>query len=90
VTGGYQATVTITNTGSTTAPNVQIISATLGSATAAGLPVSFGSIAGNGGSVKKVLTFPASAGSDGAAAAEKYSGTCTGGSFTASIRATLP
>ncbi len=88
--GGYQATVTITNTGSATAVNVQITSATLGSATANSLPVSFGSIPGNGGSVKMVLTFPSSAGADGAAAAEKYSGTYTGGSFLASIRATLP
>jgi sugar lactone lactonase YvrE len=87
---GYQATVTVTNTGSATANNVQIISATLGAATATTLPVSFGNIAGNGGSVTKVLAFPSSAGADGSAVVEKYSGTLTGGTFSASIRATLP
>jgi hypothetical protein len=69
---------------------VQIISATLGAATATTLPVSFGNIAGNGGSVTKVLAFPSSAGADGSAVVEKYSGTLTGGTFSASIRATLP
>jgi sugar lactone lactonase YvrE len=90
ISGGYQATVTITNTGGSTAANVQITSATLGTATATSLPVSFGSIAGSGGSVKMVITFPSSAGADGAGVVEKYSGTYTGGSFAASIRATLP
>ena len=89
VTNGYQATVTIKNTGNATANNVQITLAALGSATAS-VPVNIGSIAGNGGSAQVVLNFPSSAGSPGAGVAEKYSGTYTGGSFSASIRATLP
>jgi hypothetical protein len=89
VTGGYQATVTISNTGSAIAPNVQITSATLGAATATTLPVSVGNIA-VGGSVQAVVAFPATAGADHQAVIERYSGTYTGGSFGASIRATLP
>jgi len=90
ISGSYQATVTITNTGSATAANVQIVSATLGSATATTLPVSLGSIAGNGGSAMMVLTFPSSAGADGTGVIERYSGTYTGGTFSAGIRAALP
>jgi hypothetical protein len=89
VTGGYQATVTITNTGSVTASNVQITAATLGAATATTLPVSVGNIA-SGGSAQVVIAFPATAGADHQAVVEKYSGAYTGGTFAASIRATLP
>jgi hypothetical protein len=89
VTSGYQATVTITNTGGATATNVQITSATLGAATATSLPVNVGTIAA-GGSAQVAVAFPATAGADHAAVVERYSGNYTGGTFAASIRATLP
>jgi hypothetical protein len=87
--GGYQASVTIKNNGTTYAQNVAITSATLGAATGASLPVSVGSIA-PGGSQTVTIVYPSSAGNSGAGVAEKYSGIYTGGSFTASIRASLP
>lgn len=88
--GGYQAVVTITNNGTGTAQNVKLTAATLGSATGSPLPISLGNIAPGGGTAITVVTFSSSAGADGAAAAERYSGTYTGGSFGGSIRATLP
>ena len=87
---GYQATITLTNTGTGTAQAVTLTGATLGSASGTSLPLSFGTIAPNGGTATATITFPASAGNSGAASAERYSGTYTGGTFSASIRATLP
>jgi hypothetical protein len=90
ITGGYQATVTITNTGTGPTSNVTITTATLGSATGSPLPLNLGTIAANGGSATATITYPASAGNDGAAVVERYSGTSSGANFTASIRAVLP
>ena len=91
VSGGYQATITVTNTGTGTAANVQLTSATLGSATGSPLPQSLGTLAAGGGSATVTVTFPSSAGVDGATVAERYSFTYTGGSFSYSLRAaTLP
>jgi hypothetical protein len=87
--GGYQAVVTATNNGTGTAQNVQLTSATLGAASAT-VPVTLGYISHGGGTATTTLTFASSAGVDGAAVAEKYSGTYTGGSFGGSIRASLP
>jgi fibronectin type 3 domain-containing protein len=87
--GVYQAQVTVHNTGSSLATNVQISSAALGSATGAALPVSLGNIPPSG-TATATITFPSSAGADGAATSERYSGTYTGGSFTATMRAVLP
>jgi pectate lyase len=87
--GGYQAVVTATNNGTGTAQNVQLTGATLGAAGAA-VPVSLGNISHEGGTAVATLTFPASAGADGAPAAERYTGTYAGGSFGGSIRASLP
>ena len=86
---GYQANVTIKNTGTAYAQNVAVTSATLGSANGASLPVAVGSIA-PGGSQTVTITYPSSAGASGAGAIERYSGIYTGGSFSASIRAILP
>jgi hypothetical protein len=91
VSGGYKATVTVTNTGTGAAANVQLTTATLGSATGSPLPQNMGTLAAGGGSATVTVTFPASAGSDGATVAEKYAWTYTGGSFSYSLRAaTLP
>jgi hypothetical protein len=89
VAGGYQVVVTVKNTGNVTAPNVQLTAATLGAASGSTLPASLGDIA-SGGSASVTLTFPSSAGNDGAGVVEKFSGTYDGGTFGGSIRAVLP
>jgi len=81
--------VTVKNTGTGTAANVQLTTATLGATSGSILPASLGSIAG-GGSASVAISFPGSTGSDGAAVAEKLAGTFTGGTFTGSFRAQLP
>jgi len=87
--GGYQMVVTVKNTGNVTAPNVQLTAATLGTAPGATIPASLGDIA-SGGSASVTLTFPSSAGADGAAVVERLFGTYNGGTFGGSFRATLP
>jgi hypothetical protein len=89
IAGGYQMVVTVTNSGNVTAPNVQLTVATLGAASGTVIPASFGSIA-NGASASVTLTFPSSAGADGAGVVEKLTGTYTGGTFGGSFRAVLP
>jgi hypothetical protein len=90
VSGGYQATVKVTNTGTAPAANVQLTAATLGSATGSPLPLSMGTLAAGGGSATVTITFPLSAGADGAATVERYTGSWTVGSFVASMRVVLP
>ena len=88
--GTYEAAVIVKNNGTGTAQDVQLTGATLGSAASGStLPVSLGDIQ-PGASVITPVVFPASAGTPGAAVAERYTGTFTGGSFGGSIRATLP
>jgi hypothetical protein len=87
--GGFQLVVTVKNTGNATAPNVQLTAATLGAASGGTLPASLGDIA-SGGSASVTLTFPSSAGADGATVMERLSGTYNGGSFGGSFRAALP
>jgi hypothetical protein len=86
---GYQATVTVTNSGAGAASNVQLTSATLGSATGTPLPQNLGTIAAGGGSATVTVSFPGSAGADGSSVAEKLAGTYTGGTFSASVRAAV-
>jgi hypothetical protein len=87
---GYAATITVKNTGTGAASNVSLNTATLGSTTGSTLPQSVASIPAGGSTVFSV-SFPGSAGLDGAGVSEKYSGTYTGGSFSASVRSvTLP
>jgi len=90
VAGGYQATIKTTNSGSAPATTVLLTTATLGVASGSPLPQSLGTLVAGGGSVTFTVTFPQSAGSDGATVVEKYAGTYTGGSFTGSLRAVLP
>ncbi|HVM96649.1 MAG TPA: hypothetical protein VMT89_09685, partial [Candidatus Acidoferrales bacterium] len=87
--GSYLATVIITNLGTGTAQGVVLSSAILGAASGTPVPQAMGNIPPSGYSIT-TFSFPSSAGTSGAAAAEKYSGTYTGGSFTGSIRAVLP
>ena len=87
---GYTLTVTVKNTGSGTASNVVLTAATLGTTSGTPLPQTWGTIAA-GGTGTFTVSFPGSVGLDGAGVAEKFSGTYTGGSFSASIRSiTLP
>jgi len=87
---GYTLTVTITNSGAASIPNVQLIAASLGSATGSPLPQSLGTIV-VGESATTTVSFPGTIGNDGASVREIYSGTYTGGSFSYSLRAvTLP
>jgi hypothetical protein len=90
VAGGYQAIITVTNSGTAPASNVTLTSAMLGSAAGTPLPQNLGTLAAGASSIATV-NFPASAGSAGSAVVEKYTGTYTGGSFGAGLRAaTLP
>ncbi|MFZ1086775.1 MAG: MBG domain-containing protein, partial [Terracidiphilus sp.] len=86
---GYTAAITVKNTGMGAADNVQLTTASLGSTTGSPLPANLGTIAA-GGTATVTLNFPSSAGSNGAAVAEKYAGSYTGGTFSATIRAVLP
>jgi regulation of enolase protein 1 (concanavalin A-like superfamily) len=87
--GSYQATVTVSNTGSSAAQNVALTSVLLGSASGAPVPQSLGDIA-PGEHVTSVVSVPASAGAPGSAAIAKVTGTYTGGTFGGSARTTLP
>jgi hypothetical protein len=88
--GGYSVLITVTNSGTGAASNVQLTSSTLGATTGSPLPQTWGTIAA-GGSGSFTVSFPGSAGLDGASVAEKYAGTYTGGTFSASLRSvTLP
>jgi hypothetical protein len=89
IAGGYQIVVTVKNTGNVTATNVQLTQAMLGAASGASVPASLGDIAG-GASASVTLTFPSSAGADGAGVVQRLTGTYTGGTFGGSFRAVLP
>jgi uncharacterized protein len=89
IAGGYHAVVTVTNTGTGTASNVQLTVATPGAASGSVIPASFGTIA-HGGSAAVTVTFPSSAGVSGAGVVEKLAGTYTGGTFGGSTRVVLP
>jgi hypothetical protein len=87
---GYTLTITIQNPGTTPLPNLVLTAATLGTTSGTPLPQTWGTVAA-GGSATFTVNFPGSVGADGAGVAEKYSGTYTGGTFSASIRSvTLP
>jgi hypothetical protein len=87
---GYTATVTATNSGAGAAANAQLTTASLGSATGSGLPISFGTIAASGGTSTVVVNIPGSAGANGAAVVQRLAGSYTGGSFSSSSKVTLP
>jgi hypothetical protein len=87
--GSYQAVVTVINTGTGTAQNVELTNASLGSAAGNLTPTSLGDIQ-PGGSAIVTADFPASAGAPGASTVERLTGNYTGGSFGGSLRVTLP
>jgi polygalacturonase len=88
ITGGYQAIIKVTNSGTGDATNLSLNTATLGSAAGSTLPQSIGTLAA-GTSTTFTVTFPSSAGAPGSGVSEKYSGTYTGGSFAASVRSVI-
>src|SRR5579862_6459958 len=87
--GSYQATVYVSNNGTSTAQNVVFSTASLGSAVGTPAPQAAGDIP-SGGVASMVFTFPASAGASGAAVVERYGGSYSGGTFGGSVRAVLP
>jgi hypothetical protein len=88
--GGYTAVITVTNSGAGAANNLTLTTALLGGVSGTPLPQGPVSIPA-GGFTTFTVSFAGSAGADGAGVAEKYSGTYTGGSFSASVRSvTLP
>jgi len=86
---GYQASVTITNSGNADAASVVLSTATLGTATGSPLPLNIGTVKA-GAAATVTVTFPLSAGADGASVLAKYAGSYTGGTFTSSGRVVLP
>ncbi len=86
---GYQITVTVTNNGTAASNGLQITGAVLGSVAGTPLPAVLGDLA-PGATRSVTIDFPASAGAPGTATVEKITGTYTGGSFAATLRATLP
>src|SRR5260370_23183495 len=78
VSGGYQAVVTVKNSGTGTAQAVQLTGATLGGAGGSVIPQTIGNIA-PGGSAAVVVTFPATAGGAGACAGGGVLGSVYGG-----------
>jgi len=89
VPGGYQATVTVKNNGTGTGQNVQLTGATLGSANGTPIPQTLGDIAPGGGIVVTTVTYATTAAS-GSAVVERFTGSFTGGTFSGSLRVTLP
>jgi hypothetical protein len=85
---GYTLTITFQNTGTGPVSNLTLTAATLGTTTGSPLPQTWRTIAA-GGSSSFTVNFPGSTGANGAGVAEKYSGTYTGGSFSASFRSVI-
>lgn len=87
--GDIQATVTMTNAGTSDVSGVKIVRATLGGVNPVSLPPAIGTLA-VGASQTFALHFPAAAGLQGASSVLRLSGTSSGGAFGASCRVTLP
>ncbi len=87
-TNGYKVMITVRNSGANAVNGVTLGAAMLGSASGSPLPQTLGSLAA-GASGTFMVQFPGSAGADGAHVLLKYSGKCTGGSFTGSVRSQL-
>ena len=88
--GSYTATVSLQNTGYKTASTTLITASALGaSATTSALPVNVGDIAA-GTTASVSLNYAASAGKSGKVVTLKVSGKFTGGTFSGSLKVTLP
>jgi hypothetical protein len=83
--------ITLANTGTATAQNITITTATLGSKTSSGLPVAFSNItAGGTYTLVHALHFNSADFPSGTRTALSFSGTYTGGSFSAAERVSVP
>jgi hypothetical protein len=87
--GSYLATVTVSNTGSSTAQDVVLTGMSLGSVSGAPIPQMLGNIA-PGGYASTTVSVPASAGAPGKAIVGKVTGAYSDGTFGGSFRAALP
>ncbi|HLV82044.1 MAG TPA: IPT/TIG domain-containing protein, partial [Chthonomonadaceae bacterium] len=89
-TGVITAKVTLKNTGHLAASNLSLTGSTLnGVGTTSSLPINGGNLAA-GAAVVETLTYPGSAGTTGQSVTQKVWGTFIGGSFTGSLKVTLP
>jgi hypothetical protein len=88
--GQVVATLTISNNGGTTAQNVVLASAKIGTvSTTSTLPQTLGDIPA-GGSVQTTVAFPGTVGASGASSSLSVAGTYATGSFSNTARITLP
>jgi hypothetical protein len=83
------ATLTLTNTGTAAASNVQLTSALLNGTPAATAFTNLGSIAA-GASLATTVRFPGGGFTPGGAAVLRVGGSFIGGTFTSSLRVTIP
>jgi len=88
-TNNVLVSLTLSNLGGTAAQNVQLTIGEIDATAGATVPQSLGIIASTGRTTA-TLTFPASVGASGAAAALIVGGAYTGGSFQSASRITLP
>jgi len=89
VANGYTVVITVTNFGTSTVNGLILTTATLRAFSGTPLPQTLGSLAA-GASGTFTVNFPGVAGAAGAFIPLNYSGTCTGGSFSGSIRNAIP
>jgi len=87
--GNVVVLLTIANTGGTAANNVTLTSVKVGTTSATPLPQNLGTI-GASASVQATVSVPGSVGVSGAASSLTVAGTYTGGTFSSSMRITLP
>jgi hypothetical protein len=87
--GNVVVQLTVSNTGGTPANNVTLTSVKVGSLAATPLPQNLGTI-GASASAQAIVSVPGSVGASGAASSLTAAGTYTGGTFSLSMRITLP
>jgi hypothetical protein len=87
--GNVVVQVTVSNTGGTPANNVTLTSVKVGSLAATPLPQNLGTV-GASASAQATVSVPGSVGVSGAASSLTVAGTYSGGTFSLSMRITLP
>ncbi len=87
--GNVVVQLTISNTGGTTANNVTLTSVKVGGVSALTLPRNLGPI-GASASAQAIVSVPGTVGGAGVASSLTAAGTYTGGTFSVSMRITLP
>jgi hypothetical protein len=87
--GNVVVQLTISNTGGTAANNVKLTTVKVGTVVAAPLPQTIGTLGANS-SAQVTVSVPGTVGTSGTASSLTAAGTYTGGSFSLSMRITLP